>query len=73
MPPAAAHRSLTQVKEIPTAPWEEAWQRWLSIFVAAALFFLPALTPRLYLRRRTAIITACKLIFYSFPLLRKPK
>lgn len=54
-------------------PWEERWQRLLSIPVSGAPWFLTLLAPSFYLRWRMQVYSWYKVAFFAFPLLRKPR
>lgn len=61
----------TQVSHL-RCPWSERWQRLLSIPVSAVPTGTAAVAPAFYVRHREIILVAFKLIYWSFPLLRKP-
>ena len=63
----------SQLKELSGAQGSEFWQRVGSIALVALLWLLPACAPRLWARRRTAFLTSIKFIFFTFPLLRRPR
>lgn len=56
-----------------SCPWNERWQRLLSIPVSGAPLVFAALYPHTYVMYREAIMVVFKLIWYAFPLLRKAK
>lgn len=64
--------SLTQLAHI-WCPWPECRQRLFSIFFTAFVFLFPALMPRQYLQHRNTFLICFKLVYFSFPLLRKPR
>ncbi len=54
-------------------PASETAQRALSVVAVLAFYLLPTVAPRLYLRWRTQALLANRLVFFAFPLLRKPR
>ena len=64
--------TLTQLAHI-NCPWPERWQRILSIPVPGLLWAWPQLAPRIYLKYRNWIQAVVCIVFFNFPLLRKPK
>jgi len=62
----------TQLMHI-SCPWHERWQRLLSIPVCSFVWALPLTAPHFYLRHRTFFLVIFKMIFFSFPLLRKAR
>ena len=51
----------------------ERAQRLAGIWLMLGFCLLPALAPRAYLRWRPHFVTALRLVYWSFPLLRQPK
>lgn len=64
--------TFTQIKHI-YCPWPELWQRLLSIVVCTSSVLVPALWPSIYIKHREFFVFAFKVVFYSFPLLHKPR
>lgn len=54
-------------------PASETAQRALSVLTVLSFYLLPTAAPRLYLRWRTQALLANRLVFFAFPLLRKPR
>lgn len=64
--------TLVQLAHI-SCPWSERWQRLLSIPCSALQFLIPAMAPSFYIKHRDMSLLATKLMFFSFPLLRKAR
>ena len=63
---------LTQITHL-SCPWNERWQRLVSIPVAGLPSLCLFLSPPLYMKWRTPLLLGNKLIFFAFPLLRQPR
>jgi hypothetical protein len=62
----------TQISHL-SCPWNERWQRLLSLPVSGLPFMWSALHPTSYLTYREPLLTSVKLVWFAFPLLRKAR
>ena len=65
--------SIIQLRELPTSVGSEVWQRLGSILLVSTLWVAQVAAPSHYRRHREAFVTAVKLCFFCFPLLRRPR
>lgn len=64
--------TFTQLNHL-SCPWEERWQRLLSIPFSGSVFIVIQLFPHFFIKYREFYLIVFKLLWFSFPLLRKPK